>query len=300
MRIAIVLHDASPVPDGAPLFPAVALERDGALYRVSALARAFGPRYASLEDDADFHHAVLSLGAGPLRELDERLKAGERPSAARILPGTFTWLPPCDPERAALVLCAPHTGARGAEAPAFRVGSARALLGHEAAVPISPGAPSFDDRGAALDADAMLAAILGEDLCHATAAEAERAILGYTLLLAWRPGLWVQLGSVLVTRDEAGDVGSLRTLFRVGGATLPTSDARAWAFSPAEAIAWISHHVPLQAGDVIGAGRLPGGRAAEAGAKLSFGARVELAIERLGRLSGRAVEGPAPGAWRRA
>jgi hypothetical protein len=299
MRIAIVLHDASPEPDGAPLFPAVALERDGALYRVSALARAFGPRYASLEDGADFHRAVLSLGAEPLRELDERLKAGERPSAARILPGTFTGLPPCDPERAAFITCASPAPARRAHVPAFRVGSARALLGHDAIVPISEGAPAEDARAGALDASAALAIVLGDDVRHATAAEAERAILGYTLLLAWSPGLSAQLGSVLVTRDEAGDVGSLRTLFRVGGATSPTGDSGAWTFSPAEVIAWISHHLPLQAGDVIGAEPLRGGSAAAAGATLGFDVRVEIAIERLGRLCGRAAHGPEQRAWRR-
>ena len=201
-------------------------------------------------------------------------------------------------ERAALVTCAPYAEAAQAPAPAFRVGSARALIGHEATVPIAPGAPSLDARAGALDADGMLAAVLAEDLCHADAAEAERAILGYTLLLAWRPGLSAQLGSVLVTRDEAGDLTSLRTLFRVGGATLPTSDAGVRPFSPPEAIASISHHVPLQAGDVIGAGRLRGACASDAGARLSFGMRVELAIERLGRLCGRATEGPdlPPGA----
>jgi hypothetical protein len=296
MRIALVLHDASPEPDGAPLFPTVALERDGALYRVSALARAFGPRYAALDACDDFRHAVLSTGAEPLYELDERLKAGERPTSARILPGTFTWLPPCDPERAALVLCTPHADAVYTTPPAFHLASARPLLGHDAAVPVAP----FAARASgALDAEAMLAVILGDDLSRATASEADRAILGYTLLLAWRPGLAAQLGPVLVTRDEAGDVRSLRTLLRVGGATLPTAEACASPFTPAEAIAWISHHLPLQAGDVIGAGRVRGGSASDAGAKLTAGMRVDFAIERLGRLCGRPVDGPEPRAWRR-
>lgn len=301
MRIAIVLHDASPEPDGAPLFPAVALERDGALYRVSELARAFGPRYASLGDDSDFHHTVVALGAEPLRELDERLKAGERPSSARLLPGTFTWLPPCDPQRATFVTCAPGATVAPAEGPAFHVGSARALLGHGAAVPLSPGAPCLDGaaRTVAPEVDAAIAVVLGEDLERATAAEAERSILGYTLLLAWRPGFAAQLGPVLVTRDEVGAIGALRPLFRAGGVMLPASEAGAWPFTPAESVAWISHHVPLQAGDVIGVGRVASVGAASGPAPLSFGARVEVAIERLGRLSGRAVQSPDPRAWRR-
>lgn len=299
MRIAIVLHDASPEPDGAPLFPAVALERDGALYRVSELARAFGPRYASLGDDTDFHHTVVALGAEPLRELDERLKAGERPSSARLLPGTFTWLPPCDPQRATFVTCAP--GVAPDETPMFHLGSARALLGHGASVPLSLGAPSRDGAACTVapEVDAGIAAVLGEDLERATAAEAERAILGYTLLLAWRPGFAAQLGPVLVTSDEAGTIGALRPLFRAGGVMLPASDAAAWPCTPAESVAWISHHVPLQAGDVIGVGHVASAGAASGRAPLSFGARVEVAIERLGRLSGRAVQGPDPRAWRR-
>lgn len=312
MRIALVLHDASPDPDGAPLFPAVALERDGALYRVSELARVFGAGYASLEDGADFHHAVLSLAGAPLHRLDERLLSGERPSAARIQPGTFTWAPPCDPRRASLFLCAPAATGASLPAPVLQVGSARVLFGHEATVPLPPiaggalsseggalaGAVRPEDlRGAALEVDAGVAVVLADDLDRATALEADDAILGYTLLLAWRPGLFAQLGSVLVTREEAGDVAALRPLFRAGGVMLPASDLRASPFTPAEVVAWLSHHVPLQAGDVVGVARVAGA-GGSTGARLAFGARVELAIERLGRLCGRAVPGPEPRAWR--
>ena len=309
MRIASVLHDASPEPDGAPLFPAVALERDGALYRVSALARAFGPRYAALADEVDFHHAVVALRGALLCELDERLRSGDRPSSARILPGTFTWLPPCDTERAALFTCDPLAAelATSPRVPAFRVGSARALFGHEATVPLPPYAASAS-------VECSLAAVLGDDLFRATALEADEAILGYAVLVAFSPGLAAQLGPVLVTRDEVGQLGPLgplRTQLRVGGAPLAIGDAAVATFSPAESIAWISHQVPLAAGDVIGAGRVRGARAVAAAAaadaayddaacvNVACGSRFDFAIERLGRLSGRPTTGPELRAWRR-
>lgn len=297
MRIALVLHDASPEPDGAPIFPAVALERDGALYRVSELARVFGARYASLAEADDFRHAVLSVGAEPLRELDERLLSGERPSSARLLPGTFTWLPPCDPQRASFFLSDVRPGAAREAPPVFRVGAARSLFGHESAVPLPPIAPSPA-------VDAGVAVVLADDLDHATASEADRAILGYALLLAWRPGLAAQLGPVLVTRDEAGDVPALRPLFRAAGVMSPAADLRASPFTPPEILAWISHHTPLQAGDVIAVATVATAPAsatttASAVATVAFGARVEVAMERLGRLAGRAVLGPDLRDWRR-
>lgn len=297
MRIALVLHDASPEQDGAPLFPAVALERDGALYRAAELGRAFGPGCPAIEDGADFHHAVLSLAGEPLRRLDERLLSGERPASARIQPGTFTWVPPCDPRRASLVLGGGLAGAAPGPVPSFRVSSARVLFGHDATVPLPPVAPSVLAEPEPLEVDAGVAVVLADDLERATAPEARAAILGYTLLLVWRPGLCAQLGSVLVTSDESGDVSSSRPLFRVGGAMTPATDLRASSFTPAETIAWISHHVPLAAGDVIGVARVAGAGGAT-GVKLPFGARVEVALEPLGRLSGRAIPGPEPRAWR--
>jgi hypothetical protein len=327
MRIATVLHDASPEPDGAPLFPTVALERDGALYRVTALAQAFGPRYAALADDADFGHAVLALRAEPLHEMDRRLRAGERPSAARLLPGTFTWLPPCDADRAALIVCAhPEGGANARRVPAFSVGSARALYGHEATVPLVQEDASQEDqddasrgdqddtsRGDQDDASVIiapsLAVVLSDDLCCASCAEADRAILGYTLLVRFGAGHAAQLGPALVTRGDAEPIAGLRAHLRVDGAPVATDEVGKGAFSPAEAIAWISHHVPLRAGDVIGVGPLcaangasgANGAAERASAgrvAAPYGARVDFAIERIGKLSGKPVRGPEPAAWR--
>lgn len=282
MRIAAVLHDASSDHDGAPLLPTLALERDGAVYGAAALARAL-----SVSMDFDFHEAVVALGGASLRELDERVRSGERPSSARLLPGTFTWLPPCDTERAAYVICAEAAAARRDE-PAFRLGSARAFSGHEATVPC-------DVAGGEVGFVGGVAAVLGDDLFRATAGEADEAILGFTLVLEWTGGLGAQLGPVLVTREEIRTITGLRAQIRAGGAPLDACELDAGPFAPAEAIAWTSHHLPLRAGDVI---RVAWVRAAHA-PRVALGTRVDVAVEKLGRLSGKPCRGPEMRAWRR-
>lgn len=299
MRIAAVLHDASSDHDGAPLLPTLALERDGALYGVAALARsAPAPRFAALAEGCDFHATVIALGGVVLRALDERVRSGERPSCARLLPGTFTWLPPCDTERAAYVICgaarAHDASTRAHETPAaegepsFELGSARAFFGHEATVPC-------DARGDDVAIDCGVAAVLGDDLFRATALEADEAILGFTLVLGWTGGLGAQLGPVLVTREEIRTVVGLRAQIRVDGAALPACELDTGPFAPAEAIAWASHHLPLRAGDVIRIARV---RAAHA-PRVAFGTRVDVAVEKLARLSGKPSRGPEMRGWRR-
>ncbi|MFO0591311.1 MAG: fumarylacetoacetate hydrolase family protein [Polyangiaceae bacterium] len=285
MRIAAVLHDASSDHDSAPLLPTPALERDGALYRIADLAAALGPRGARLAAGGDFHSAVIAAGGASLRELDERLRSGERPAEARVLPSTFTWLPPCDPDRAALVLCdAPMDAKR----PAVRLGSARSLLGHEATVPCDPGA-----RDVAMEASVV--AMIADDLFRAAEAEASAAIFGYAVMLAFEGGFGAQLGPVLVTRDEVPHVTELRAHVRVEGAALGGCALAASPFTPAEQIAFASHVVPLRAGDLIRVARVHTPLAS----RVAFGARVEVAVERLGRLAGKASIGPEMRGWRK-
>jgi len=179
----------------------------------------------------------------------------------------------------------------------FRTGLARAFFGHEATVPLLP--EPLD-----LDVEHGVAVMLADDLWRATEAEAAQAILGYTLRLSWRSGASelqstaVQLGPVLVTRDEVGTLDGLRMQLRVEGAKVASGAAGGSGLSPAEVIAWISQHVPLRAGDVIGVGSR--GSARGVGATVGYGARIDFAAQRLGRLSGRATRGPAMRAWRRA
>jgi hypothetical protein len=284
MRIARVLHESSP-------FPLVALERDGALYDAGELDRIFDTPYAPdrLPGAADFHTRVVALEGAGLEVLDEALRAGRRPTEARLLPGTFLWLPPCDTERALYVQLAPP--AAPGEEPSYRLGCARVMLGHDASVP-------FRAREGRPDFALGIAVVLREDLCDASVDEAGRAILGYTILNGWygldeearcagtgARDVPAQLGPVLVTPGEAGDLGPLRAQARVEGRVV--AEARAGGAGPsiAEAIAWVSRWVPLRAGDVIGAGCLH--RGAAAGCTPAYGATVELVVERLGKLGGR-------------
>lgn len=288
MRIARVLY----APDDEPPIPRLALERDGALYDVGTLDRIFGTPYDPdlCPGAEDFHTRVLALGGAGLDALDARLLAGERPSDARLLPGTFLWLPPCDPDRALYVQLSPYEAP--AARPSHRVGNARGLLGHEAAVVF----PAEEDRP---DPELGIAALIREDLCCASPAEAERAILGYAILNAWcgrddeacTPGasrrVPAQLGPVLVTAGDVGDVGRLRAQARIDGQVAMTSTAGGWTFSPAESIAWVSRWIDLRAGDVIGLGCVRGGT----GLAPRYGSTVELLVERLGKLTGRPVRG---------
>lgn len=303
MRIAHVLQLATSTS-------LVALERDGALYDVAELDRCFGARLPDVAGASDFHTRVIALGCAGMAAHDERLRSGDRPSAARLLPGTFLWLPLCAADRAAYVQLGAYESAPDLDQPVYRVGNARGLLGHEAAVPFPAGEGEPDY-------ELNLAAILAEDLRRATPEEAERAILGYTVLNDWvarategrarARGLpdgaardfATQLGPVLVTADELGPVEPLRTLARVDGQARACSPVGAWRFSLAESIAFLSGHLELRAGDVIGAGCVAGGSATAAGQELRYGCAVELVIERVGKLLGRPVRGPDPVAWRR-
>jgi 2-keto-4-pentenoate hydratase/2-oxohepta-3-ene-1,7-dioic acid hydratase in catechol pathway len=300
MRIARVLHVSSPQP-------IVALERDGALYNVAELDRAWGTRYSPdrFADADDFHTRVIALSCAGLAELDDKLLAGARPTDARLPPNSFLWLAPCATDRASYIQLGPPT-----DEPNYRIGSARGLLGHDANIP-------FPAREEEPDFELSVAAVLRDDLRRATHREAHRAILGYAILNGWTAreeerrakstGISTsrakdfapQLGPVLVTPDELGDLAQLRTQARASGDVLRGSPAGAGPFTLAESIAFVSDSIELRAGDVIGAPCVSGGSAAQHGRKLSYGSPVELTVERVGKLAGRPVRGPEPVAWQR-
>lgn len=299
MRIARVLHASSPLP-------IVALERDGALYSVADLERALtaGRSSTAIVGASDFHARVIALACAGLAELDDRLLAGDRPTEARLPPRSFLWLAPCATDRVCLVRMAPSD-----DEPAYWIGHARGLLGHDARSPF----PADEERP---DFELCVAAVLRDDLQRATYAEAQRAILGYAILNGWTAraaeerardrnlGLGrardfaPQLGPLLVTADELDDVGALRTQARLDAEILRCSAVGSWRFDLAESIAYVSNHIELQAGDVIAAPPVAGGSAAAHGRQLAYGSSVELSVERLGKLAGRPVRGPELAPWR--
>jgi hypothetical protein len=292
MRIARIIHESCP-------FPVIALERDGALYDVAELDLRFArPRTRALLGGAsDFFSRIIALGGIGLDELDQRLAAGYRPTEARIAPGSFLWLPPCDPDRALLV----HVTRDPAGELSVRLGNARSIVGHDAAAPFPFGA-------ARPDLELGIAAILGDDLRRATMSQARRAILGAAIVNGWSArdleatgfsalqcrDFATQLGPVLVTLDALEGAPALRAQIRVGGVVLAEGALPCPLDALAEATACASQHVELHAGDVVTLAvpltlRNP----------VAYGAPVELLIERLGKLVGTAVRGPAIADWRR-
>jgi hypothetical protein len=299
MRIARVLLPTSPVP-------VLALERDGCLYDVAELERRFDTPFAPerFPGADDFHKRVVALGCAGLDELDERLRGGDRPTEARIWPGEFLWLAPCATERVMYAQAEPvvRTDEPG-DGPPYRIGNARGLVGHDAVIP-------FPFREEQPDLEIGVAAMLGEELRRASVDEVDRSIIGYSILSEWtarqeerRHGptrardFAPQLGPVLVTKDELRATPSPRARLRAGsGAWSEVPPALPGAPSLSEAIAFISEHVALEAGDVVG---LRIGVASAQGITIAYGATVEVSVERLGKLVGRPVRGPEAPSFRR-
>jgi hypothetical protein len=248
------------------------------MYDVAALEALWG-----IEHDwasADFHARVIAARCAGLAELDARLRGGPRPAEARLHEADYVPLPPSDTERATHIQLGSHD--REGELPAFEHRDARAMVGHEQPVALPHGrSPSVQ---------AGLAVVLAEDLWRAGAREASQAILGSTLLLDWAsdgagPS---QLGPDLLVSPRPKDIIALRALF--AGTESPLADP---FLHPAEALAYLSQHVHLGAGDVVGLGALRG-----AGHRPAFGERVAVELPRIMRLSGWATAAPPPASWR--
>lgn len=270
MRVARVL-----CPESAS--PTLALERDGALYDVVALATDVGAD-ALFDASLEFHARVVALRGAGLDELDDRLRAGVRPSSARILPDAFVWLSPLDPARAASVHVALEPG--GAR---VWLASARAIEGSRARVVVPR-------DGVAVEL--AIAALVGEELRDADARAAAQAVFGWSIALRWGAtppatpeaalAVTVQLGPVLVTRGEALDPDRARFRLRAGAEVIEGRGLAVEGANAADAIAHASTLAPLEPGDVVVVGPL-------ARAHVTPGSLVTGAVERLGALEGTAV-----------
>jgi hypothetical protein len=222
-----------------------ALERDGALYEVTELGRCFGQ---PLVAQASFHELAVGLGADALTRLDERLASGDRPTTARLGEGTFTLLPPLEPSRALVALVSE-------ERPEGELVSPRVVLEHGCRV-VVPRA-----RGGRPLSRAHLAALLAEPVDRATAAEAERALLGVTLALAFGPRggptLRVQLGPSLLVREPQSPLerepseGAALTLEVQGRAHAHRSVELGLRTRLTAAVARVSERTPLEPGDLV-------------------------------------------------
>lgn len=275
------------VPEVA--LPTTALVVDGALYDVAELDRQFGMADAG----GDFFERVVATRAAGLDMLEARLLAGRRPTEARLVAEDALLLPPCDPSRCVYVQLEPAPGS--SLAPSFQIRDARALVGH--------GQPVVTSTSSPLSAEVGLAVVLADDLERAHPEEARRAVLGYTLVIDWTtedcwerggPQPPSQLGPVLLVSPRGMADVRERLVVEVEGQRRVTEPLDERTLAWVEALAYVSHHVSLHAGDVVGLGAPSGGRFS-----MPEGGRLTVELSRSLRLDGWCVVAPLDDRWRR-
>ncbi len=126
-----------------------------------------------------------------------------------------------------------------------------------------------------LDYEVELAVILGDTLHNATAAEARRAIIGYTLMCDYSErsyqlehgGQWTKgksydtfapFGPVFVSKDEIPNPDNLTLQLKVNGELRQHASTAELIMPVAELVAYVSQFMTLNAGDVVSTGT-PGG-----------------------------------------
>lgn len=97
------------------------------------------------------------------------------------------------------------------------------------------------------------------------------------------------LGPWLVTRDEVGDIRTLRATARINGEPWVSYTLGEMLHSFEEIIAYISRDETLRAGEIIGSGTVGNGCGLEQDRYLADGDVVELEVEKLGILRNRVV-----------
>lgn len=160
-----------------------------------------------------------------------------------------------------------------------------------------------------VDYELEIAAVIGRNGRNIPEASAEEHVAGYVVFndvsarnltiaegrlerdgdwfFDWLLGKWCDsfaaIGPYLVTRDEAGDPGTLEMSLRVNGELKQHSSAGEMIFTIPEAIAFISRFITLEPGDLICMGT-PGGVGEATQTYLRPGDEIVAEIERLGRL----------------
>ncbi|MGH3204651.1 MAG: fumarylacetoacetate hydrolase family protein, partial [Streptosporangiaceae bacterium] len=131
--------------------------------------------------------------------------------------------------------------------------------------------PSVSEK---VDWEVELGVVIGRPVYRATAAEAEAAIAGYTVVndvsmrdwqrrtLQWLQGKMFErttpAGPYLVTADEVGSAPDLEVRCEVDGVVMQQSRTSDLLFGAAEIVAYASQAVTLRPGDLIATGT-PGG-----------------------------------------
>jgi acylpyruvate hydrolase len=165
-------------------------------------------------------------------------------------------------------------------------------------------------ESSAADWEAELAVVVGSTVRRASAAEAEAAIAGFTVLndvtmrdWQYRTTQWLQgktfeattpIGPVLVTPDElpGGVRPALPLTAAVDGAMVQKADTSDLVFDPVALVRYVSVIMTLRPGDVIATGTPGGvGHARKPPRYLAAGMTLTTEIEGIGRLEN-AVEAP--------
>jgi 2-keto-4-pentenoate hydratase/2-oxohepta-3-ene-1,7-dioic acid hydratase in catechol pathway len=152
-----------------------------------------------------------------------------------------------------------------------------------------------------VDYEGELAAVIGRPARDVPASHALECVAGYTAandvsardyqgvrgqhFIGKSFDTFAPLGPALVTRDEITDPQDLSLQTRVSGETLQSAGTKEMTFSVAELIAFASHIVTLEPGDVLLTGTPAGvGKARTPPRWLRDGDVVEVEIERIGVL----------------
>jgi hypothetical protein len=256
--------------------PRLALERDDALYDVELLEKELGSAVEIPGDPWDFHGRVVALACAGLPELDRAVLAGKRPSSARIVGPGFAWLPPFDGERSTYLRFDPRTDL-------VSPGHAASVTGQDALVDL----PGDDDTTVGIEG--FVGVLVGDDLRNATLLEARHSLIGVTIAAEWwsadRPTerLRTQAGPVLVPGRELRKLDEVALRIQAAGVEVATRNLGELGTSLDTAIARVSTHVPLRAGDMIALGPIC------AIDRVPFHQKVTLRVDRMGSLRGAAV-----------
>lgn len=199
--------------------------------------------------------------------------------------------------------------------PVFYFTNPYALVGHGEQVALPPGCR-------ALDFELEVAAIVGRTGSNMSPEEADRHIVGFSVLNDWSArdlqaremsvGLGpakgkdfaTTLGPFLVTRDEVepyrkANAYDLAMTARVNGRAYSRASLAEIYWSFGEMLAYASRGTRIEPGDVVGSGTCGSGcilelsytHGADAFPWLKPGDEVELSVEHLGTLTNRVVEG---------
>jgi len=204
------------------------------------------------------------------------------------------------------------------EIPAFYFSNPYSVIGPYDDVAVPPGSVRFDFE---LEVAAVIGRA-GRDLC---VAEAERHIIGYTILNDWSArdvqahemrvylgpakgkDTASTLGPALVTADElepfrSGTSFDLGMSVAVNDVVLGADRLSSMAWSFAEMVAYASRGAWVRPGDILGSGTCGGGCLAELWGRqgrdsvppIQPGDVVTMSVERLGTIRNRVVPGRAP------